>query len=151
MSALLAHRGEKAWGHQLKMMTAAAAPPAPVIASMQELGIEITHVYGLTEVFGPVTVCEWKEEWSALPVDEQARIKARQGVRYLALEGLMVAHPETLEPVPRDGESIGEVFMRGNLVMKGYLKNPAATAKALEGGWFHTGDLAVWCEDGYIQ
>jgi len=151
MTALLSHKGPKTWQHHVKMMTAASAPPAPVIAGMQGLGIEITHVYGLTEVFGPVTVCEWKSEWDALPVDEQARIKARQGVRYIALEGLMVADPETLEPVPRDGQTMGEVFMRGNLVMKGYLKNPGATTKAFDGGWFHTGDLAVWCEDGYIQ
>jgi len=151
MSALLAHPGEKEWTHQLKMMTAAAAPPAPVLAGMQKLGIDITHVYGLTEVFGPVTVCEWQEQWNALPVEEQAKLRARQGVRYLALEGLMVANPDTLEPVPQDGQTMGEVFMRGNLVMKGYLKNPAATDKAFQGGWFHTGDLAVWCEDGYIQ
>lgn len=151
MTALLAFGGRKTWTHQLKMMTAASAPPAPVIAGMQKLGIEVTHVYGLTEVFGPVTVCEWKPEWNALPAEEQSVVKARQGVRYLALEGLMVANPETLKPVPRDGQTMGEVFMRGNLVMKGYLKNPSATTKSFEGGWFHTGDLAVWCEDGYIQ
>merc|ERR1712216_37407 len=151
MTALLAHPGPRTWNHSLRMMTAASAPPAPVIAGMHKLGIDITHVYGLTEVFGPVTVCEWKQEWDKLAVDEQAVIKARQGVRYLALENLMVADPETLKPVPPDGETIGEVFMKGNLVMKGYLKNPSTTEKALEGGWFHTGDLAVMNPDGYMQ
>eukprot|EP00747_Dinoflagellata_sp_TGD_P186887 gnl/TRDRNA2_/TRDRNA2_44250_c0_seq1.p1 gnl/TRDRNA2_/TRDRNA2_44250_c0~~gnl/TRDRNA2_/TRDRNA2_44250_c0_seq1.p1 ORF type:complete len:560 (-),score=108.12 gnl/TRDRNA2_/TRDRNA2_44250_c0_seq1:54-1733(-) len=151
MSTLLALNKPKAWNHQLRMMTAASAPPAPVIAGMQALGVEVTHVYGLTEVFGPVTVCEWKDEYNRLPLEEQSVLKARQGIRYLALEGLMVADPETLKPVPQDGKTLGEVFMRGNLVMKGYLKNPSATAKAFEGGWFHTGDLAVWGDDGYIQ
>jgi fatty-acyl-CoA synthase len=152
MSAMIAHAGQKTWNHSLKMMVAAAAPPAPVIAGMRKLGIEITHSYGLTEVFGPAVFCEWKnEEWDSKPIEEQAAIKARQGVRYLALDGLMVADPETLQPVPQDGESLGEVFMRGNLVMKGYLKNPAATEQVFKGGWFHSGDLAVWCKDGYIQ
>eukprot|EP00927_Polykrikos_kofoidii_P063745 TRINITY_DN5860_c0_g1_i2.p1 TRINITY_DN5860_c0_g1~~TRINITY_DN5860_c0_g1_i2.p1 ORF type:complete len:558 (+),score=80.86 TRINITY_DN5860_c0_g1_i2:128-1801(+) len=151
MSALLAYNGKKTWTHQLKMMTAAAPPPATVLAAMGELGVDVTHVYGLTEVYGPVTVCEWKDEWNSLPLEDQAKLKARQGVRYLALEGLKVADPETLELVPRDGKTMGEVFMRGNLVMKGYLRNPSATQKAFEGGWFHTGDLAVWGEDGYIQ
>lgn len=151
MTALLAHKGPKSWQHQLRMMTAASAPPAPIIEGMQRLGIDITHVYGLTEVFGPAVVCEWKSEWNSLPVVEQAKTKARQGVRYIALEGLMVADPKTMKPVPRDGQTIGEVFMRGNLVMKGYLKNQETTAKSFEGGWFHTGDLAVSCEDGYIQ
>lgn len=151
MSALLAHKGAKAWNHQLHMMTAASAPPAPVIASMQALGIEITHVYGLTETFGPVTVCEWKDEYRQLPVKEQAVVKARQGVRYLLNEGLMVADPETMQPVPKDGETVGEVFMRGNIVMKGYLRNPSATDAALKGGWFHSGDLAVWTPDSYVK
>jgi fatty-acyl-CoA synthase len=108
-------------------------------------------VYGLTEVYGPVTVCAWQEEWNALPMEEQARIKARQGVRYHSLEGLMVADARTLAPMPKDGTTMGEVFMRGNPVMKGYLKNPKATAEAFEGGWFHTGDLGVWHTDGYIE
>jgi len=152
MSSLLALPGPKKLSHKVKMMTAAAAPPAPVLAGMQKLGIEITHVYGLTEVFGPVTVCEWKaESWDAKTIEEQAKIKARQGVRYLAMEGLMVADPETMQPVPQDGSTLGEVFFRGNLVMKGYLKNPETTAKSFKGGWFATGDLAVCCEDGYIQ
>jgi len=132
-------------------MVAASAPPAPILAQMQKLGIDVTHVYGLTEVFGPAVVCEWNEEWSKLPIDQQATLKARQGVRYMALEGLMVADPETLVPVPKDGQAMGEVFMRGNLVMKGYLNNPSATAKTFKDGWFHTGDLAVWDKDGYVQ
>lgn len=152
MSALLAHQGPKMWKHSIKMMVAAAAPPAPVIAGMQKLSIDITHCYGLTESFGPCCVCEWKsDKWDQKPIEEQALIKARQGVRYLAQEAIMVADEKTLEPVPRDGKTMGEVFIRGNLVMKGYLKNVEATKKALEGGWFHTGDLGVWCEDNYIQ
>ena len=118
---------------------------------MQTLGFDVTHVYGLTEVYGPVTVCAWHAEWSGLPIGEQADLKARQGVRYPVLEGLMVADPETLAPVAADGASIGEVFMRGNVVMKGYLKNPAATEAAFAGGWFHTGDLGVTHPDGYIE
>ncbi|WP_431857714.1 acyl-CoA synthetase [Azospirillum sp.] len=135
----------------LKMMTAGAAPPAAVIEKMERMGIEVAHVYGLTEVYGPVTICAWHEEWNDLPLDERAAIKARQGVNYATLEGLMVADPVTLQPVPRDGETMGEIFMRGNTVMKGYLKNPRATQEAFAGGWFHTGDLGVWHPDGYIQ
>jgi len=138
-------------GRRTRMMTAAAPPPASVIEGMERLGFEITHVYGLTEVYGPVTVCAWQEEWNALPPAEQARLKARQGVPYPVLEGLMVADPVTLAPVPQDGTTMGEVFMRGNVVMKGYLKNPAANAEAFAGGWFHTGDLGVWHEDSYIE
>ncbi|ACO78709.1 acyl-CoA synthetase [Azotobacter vinelandii CA] len=137
--------------HPVHAMVAGAAPPAKVIGAVEEMGIKVTHVYGLTEVYGPVTVCAWHEEWDELPLDERARIKARQGVRYPTLEGVMVADPQTLEPVPRDGDTIGEIFMRGNTVMKGYLKNPSATAEAFEGGWFHTGDLAVWHPDGYVE
>ena len=137
--------------HKVEVMTAASAPPAAVIEKMERMGFHITHVYGLTEVYGPAVVCEWNQEWNALPSDEQAVLKARQGVRYPVLEGLMVADPETLEPVPSDGTTIGEVFMRGNIVMKGYLKNPKATAKAFKGGWFHTGDLGVMHPNGYIE
>ena len=136
---------------QVKMMTAAAPPPAAVLAAMADKGIAVTHVYGLTEVYGPATVCAWHRDWDALDVEQQAALKARQGVNYPVLEGLMVADPETLAPVPKDGETIGEVFMRGNIVMKGYLKNPEATAQALSGGWFHTGDLGVWHPDGYME
>ncbi|AJE21512.1 acyl-CoA synthetase [Azotobacter chroococcum] len=137
--------------HPVNAMVAGAAPPAKVIGAVEEMGIKVTHVYGLTEVYGPVTVCAWHEEWDELPLDERARIKARQGVRYPTLEGVMVADPQTLKPLPRDGETIGEIFMRGNTVMKGYLKNPTATAEAFEGGWFHTGDLGVWHPDGYVE
>jgi len=138
--------------HEVKVMTAGAAPPAAVIAGMDKLGMRVTHVYGLTETYGPVTLCAWQgQRWDHLPEDERAALKARQGVRGHMLEGLMVADPETLEPVPQDGATLGEVFMRGNNVMKGYLKNPEATAESFRGGWFHSGDLAVWHEDGYIQ
>jgi fatty-acyl-CoA synthase len=133
------------------MMTAGAAPPAAVIESMEGMGFHITHVYGLTEVFGPVTVCEWHDAWDELPATERAAVKARQGVRYPVLEGLMVADAKTLTPVPRDGATLGEVFMRGNVVMKGYLKNAKATEEAFAGGWFHTGDLGVMHPDGYIE
>jgi fatty-acyl-CoA synthase len=135
----------------IRMMTAGAAPPAAVIEKMERLGFQIIHVYGLTEVYGPVTVCAWHDVWNELPVEQQAVYKARQGVNGPVLEGLMVADAATLEPVPADGRTIGEVFMRGNVVMRGYLKNPGATRAAFEGGWFHTGDLAVLHENGYIE
>ncbi len=133
------------------MMTAAAPPPAAVIERMEAQGIRITHVYGLTEVYGPATVCAVHPEWAKLPLEERARLLARQGVRYPVLEGLEVMDPETMEPVPRDGATMGEVMMRGHIVMKGYLKNRGATEKAFAGGWFHTGDLAVMHPDGYIE
>ncbi len=137
--------------HKVKVMTAGAAPPAAVIQSMEEMGFDITHVYGLTETYGPCTVCAWHDEWDELPADEQATLRARQGVRSAMLEDLMVADPDTLEPMPKDGVSMGEIFMRGNNVMKGYLKNPRTTEESFKGGWFHSGDLAVWHEDGYIE
>ena len=136
---------------QVRMMTAAAPPPAAVLEAMAEQGIEVTHVYGLTEVYGPAVVCAWHGEWDRLQAQEQAVLKARQGVRYPVLEGLMVADPETLEPVPKDGKTLGEVLLRGNIVMKGYLKNPSATDAAFSGGWFHSGDLGVWHADGYVE
>ncbi|WP_342236369.1 acyl-CoA synthetase [Inquilinus sp. OTU3971] len=135
----------------VQMMTAASPPPATVLEGMARLGIKVTHVYGLTEVYGPAVVCDWKPEWDALPAGEQARLKSRQGLPYVVQEGLMVADPDSLAPVPPDGETLGEVFMRGNITMKGYLKNPSATAKAFAGGWFHTGDLGVMHPDGYIE
>jgi fatty-acyl-CoA synthase len=138
-------------GRTLEIMTAGAPPPAAVIEGIERRGCHITHVYGLTEVYGPVTVCAWQDEWDVLPAAEQARIKARQGVRYVSLEGLMVGDARTLAPVPKDANTMGEVFMRGNAVMKGYLKNPKATEEAFAGGWFHTGDLGVWHPDGYIE
>jgi len=151
MGLILNHPGVQRRTGPVRMMTAGAAPPAAVLEGMERLGFDITHVYGLTETYGPVTVCAWHEEWDALPESERARLKARQGVTYPVQEGLMVADPVTLQPVPRDGATMGEVFMRGNIVMKGYLKNPKATDEAFAGGWFHTGDLAVSYPDGYIE
>ncbi|HVS64724.1 MAG TPA: acyl-CoA synthetase [Thermoanaerobaculia bacterium] len=136
---------------QVRMLTAAAPPPAAVLAGMAKLGIEVTHVYGLTETYGPAVVCAWQEPWNELSIEEQARLRARQGVRSLPLEGLAVADPKTLEPVPADGETMGEVLFRGNLVMKGYLANPRATEEAFAGGWFHSGDLGVLHPDGYAE
>ncbi|MEZ4605639.1 MAG: AMP-binding protein [Deinococcales bacterium] len=135
----------------IKGLVAGAPPPASVLQTMAENGFDITHVYGLTESYGPAVVCDWHEEWNTLSISEQARLKARQGVPYHMLEDLMVANPETLQPVPKDGETMGEVFMRGNIIMKGYLKNPQASEEAFAGGWFHSGDLAVWHPDGYID
>jgi fatty-acyl-CoA synthase len=137
--------------HVVEFFTAAAPPPEAVLAAMKEAGFNVTHLYGLTECYGPSVVNDWHSAWDALPLAEQAAKKSRQGVRYGALEGLDVRDPETMVPVARDGESLGEVMMRGNVVMKGYLKNKASTAKAFEGGWFHTGDLGVMYPDGYIQ
>jgi fatty-acyl-CoA synthase len=142
---------KKAFPQSVQMMTAASPPPAAVLAGMERLGIDVTHVYGLTEVYGPAVVCAWHDDWSIKPIDEQAALKSRQGVRYPSLEGLYVADPETMEAVPADGETMGEVMMRGNVVMKGYLKNPSASDKAFADGWFHTGDLGVMHEDGYIE
>ncbi len=135
----------------VEFMTAAAPPPAAVLEAIEKQGFHITHVYGLTEVYGPATVCAWHPEWDDLPAAEQARLKARQGVRYAAEDAVAVMDPATLEPVPRDGATMGEVFFRGNLVMKGYLKNPASTRAAFAGGWFHSGDLGVVHPDGYIE
>jgi len=135
----------------VKMMTAASAPPAAVLQKMEALGIEVTHVYGLTEVYGPATVCAFHEEWRALSATERAAKLARQGVRYPVLEGLDVMDPQTMTPVPADGATFGEIMMRGHDVMKGYLKNPSATQQAFAGGWFHTGDLAVKHADGYVE
>ncbi len=141
----------KEFSQTVRMMTAAAPPPASVLSDMQAQGIEVTHVYGLTEVYGPAVVCAWQDAWDDLPIAGQADKKSRQGVAYPVLEEIMVADPETLTPVPADGETLGEVFMRGNIVMKGYLKNPSASETALTGGWFHTGDLGVLHPDGYIE
>ena len=137
--------------HTVQFFTAAAPPPEKVLADMKEAGFDVTHLYGLTETYGPAVVNDWKAEWSDLPAAEQARVKSRQGVRYLPLEALDVLDPDTMEPVPRDGETMGEVMFRGNVVMKGYFRNPEATAKAFAGGWFHSGDLGVMHPDGYIQ
>ena len=136
---------------QVRMMTAAAPPPAPVIAAMEAMGIAITHVYGLTEVYGPAVVCAEKPDWSQLSMDEQARLKARQGVAYELEEDVLVLDPDTGLPVPLDGETQGEVAFRGNIVMKGYYKRPEETAQAFRDGWFWSGDLAVQHPDGYIE
>ena len=136
---------------RVAMMTAGAAPPAAVLQRAAAVGLDVTHVYGLTEVYGPAAICAWRPEWNDRSAEEQAVIKARQGVNYAVLEELSVRDPETLAPVPKDGETIGEIMFRGNIVMKGYLKNPDATEAALAGGHFHSGDLAVWHEDGYVE
>jgi fatty-acyl-CoA synthase len=137
--------------HKVSGMVAAAAPPAAMIEGMEKLGFDITHVYGLTETYGPATVCARHEEWNALDIGERTRLNGRQGVRYLMQEGLSVRDPETMAPVPADGETMGEIMFRGNITMKGYLKNPAASRKAFAGGWFHSGDLAVTQPDGYVK
>ena len=137
--------------HLVEFMTAAAPPPEAVLAAMKEAGFNVTHVYGLTEVYGPSVVNEWHDDWNALSSTEQAARKSRQGVRYPVLEALDVLDPETMAPVPADGETLGEVMFRGNTVMKGYLKNPKSTREAFAGGWFHSGDLGVKYPDGYVQ
>jgi len=137
--------------HVVEFFTAAAPPPEAVLAAMKEAGFNVTHLYGLTECYGPAVVNDWHTEWNALTPDAQAVKKARQGVRYGALEALDVLDPEAMTPVKRNGEALGEVMMRGNVVMKGYLKNKSSTEKAFAGGWFHTGDLGVMHPDGYIQ
>jgi fatty-acyl-CoA synthase len=135
----------------VNVMTAASAPPPAILEAMDKLNFKVTHAYGLTEVYGPAVVCSWHEEWNDLPVTDQAELKARQGVRYPMLEKLLVADPETLVPVPWDGETVGEIMFKGNIVMKGYLKNETATADAFRGGFFRSGDLAVCHENGYIE
>ena len=137
--------------HVVEFFTAAAPPPAAMLGAMQAAGFNVTHLYGLTESYGPAVVNEWNPDWDALPDSEQAERKSRQGVRYPTLEGLDVMDPETMASVPADGATMGEVMMRGNVVMKGYFKNEASTKAAFAGGWFHTGDLGVKHPDGYIQ
>ncbi len=132
-------------------MTAAAPPPAAVLEALEKENFRVTHVYGLTEVYGPATICSWHEDWDALPAHKRAQLKARQGVRYAAEDGVTVMDPTTMKEVPRDGATMGEVMFRGNLTMKGYLKNAKATKEAFEHGWFHSGDLGVLHEDGYIE
>src|SRR6185436_2940181 len=137
--------------HVVQFATAAAPPPEAVLDAMKAAGFNVTHLYGLTEVYGPSVVNDWHSEWNALTSAEQAAKKARQGVRYHMLEALDVLDPDTMQPVPRDGETLGEVMFRGNVVMKGYLKNAKSTDAAFAGGWFHSGDLGVMHPDGYIQ
>jgi fatty-acyl-CoA synthase len=141
----------KGIGHKVHCLVAAAPPPAAVIEGMSRMGFDITHVYGLTETYGPAAVCAKHTEWSLLPLDEQVRRNGRQGVAYLLEEGMTVLDPATMLPVPRDGETMGEIMFRGNITMKGYLKNPTATQEAFAGGWFHSGDLAVMHPDGYVK
>jgi len=139
------------YSQKIHMMTAAAPPPAIVLRKMEAMGIDVTHTYGLTEVYGPVTICVKQDHWNDHCDEKRAYLNSRQGVRYPMLEGLMVADPETLKPVPPDGKTIGEILMRGNVVMKGYFKNPSETEKSFKGGWFHTGDLGVRYPDGYLK
>ena len=135
----------------VKGLIAGAAPPASIIEGMEKLGFDLTHVYGLTEVYGPAAVCVKQDEWNDLDIGERARLNARQGVRYHLQQAIAVLDPETLKPVPADGETMGEIMFKGNIAMKGYLKNEKATQEAFEGGWFHSGDLAVMNPDGYIK
>jgi fatty-acyl-CoA synthase len=153
MSALLSASDEekRTLPKPIDFFTAAAPPPEAVLASMGEAGFNVTHLYGLTEVYGPAVVNDWHSEWDVLPSAQKATLKARQGVRYHALEELDVLDPQTMQPVPRDGETLGEVMFRGNVVMKGYLKNKQATDEAFKDGWFHSGDLGVVYPDGYVQ
>jgi fatty-acyl-CoA synthase len=137
--------------HRISAMVAGASPPQSVIEGMERMGVDLTHVYGLTEVYGPASVCAKHPEWDQLPPERRAELNGRQGVRYVLQEGMDVFDPGTLKPVARDGQTMGEIFFRGNITMKGYLKNPKATEEAFEGGWFHTGDLAVMYPDGYAR
>ncbi len=142
---------KRALDHTVQFFTAAAPPPEKLLADMKIAGFDVTHLYGLTETYGPAVVNDWHESWSHLPTARQAALKSRQGVRYLPLEQLDVLDPETMQPVPRDGQTMGEVMFRGNVVMKGYFRNPNATKASFAGGWFHSGDLGVMHPDGYIQ
>jgi fatty-acyl-CoA synthase len=142
---------KRRFDHVVEVATGGAAPPSAVIEAMERMGFRVTHLYGLTESYGPSTVCAWQEEWAGLPLSERAARMARQGVNYLTLERQRVVDPETMADVPADGSTLGELVLRSNTVMKGYLKNPAATEAAFEHGWFHTGDLAVRHPDGYVE
>ena len=137
--------------HKVEVATGGAAPPSAVIEQMEAMGFRVTHLYGMTECFGPSTVCAWQPKWGELPLDTRAAKMARQGVEYMTLEAQDIIDPDTMTPVPADGQTIGELMLRGNTVMKGYLKNPCATDEAFRGGWLHTGDLAVKHPDGYIE
>ena len=137
--------------HTVNVMTAAAPPPASTLEGMQRQGFNVTHVYGLTETYGPAVICSWHDDWNSRPIEEQAKLKSRQGVNYHMLQGLAVMDPDTMTPVPADGKTMGEVMFQGNVVMKGYLGKEKATKESLAGGWFHSGDLGVMHPDGYIQ
>ncbi|MBL0140738.1 MAG: acyl-CoA synthetase [Betaproteobacteria bacterium] len=138
-------------GHEVEVATGGAAPPSAIIEAMEKMGFRVTHLYGLTESYGPATLCAWQDEWAGLDLEARARLMARQGVRYPTLEDVQVADPLTHERATRDGKTLGEVMLRGNTIMKGYLANPKATEAAFREGWYHTGDLAVWHPDGYIE
>ncbi|MBE9555076.1 MAG: acyl-CoA synthetase [Proteobacteria bacterium] len=140
-----------AFDQTVEVATGGAAPPSAVIQGMEGMGFRVTHLYGLTESYGPAAVCAWQEDWEAMDMETRTRKMARQGVRYPTLAGMMVADPETMEPVPADGETMGEIMLRGHTIMRGYLKNPPATDEAFKGGWYHTGDLAVLHTDGYAE
>ena len=142
---------KRRFAHIVEVATGGAAPPSAVIEGMSEMGFNVTHLYGLTETYGPATVCAWQEAWGALDIEGRAGRMARQGVPYHTMHAMMVADGETMAETPRDGETIGELMLRGNTVMRGYLKNPEATEEAFRGGWFHTGDLAVRHPDGYVE
>jgi fatty-acyl-CoA synthase len=142
---------KKRFNHIVDIQTGGSPPPANIIKGMEELGFRVTHIYGMTELQGPSTLCVPQDSWHGMPLEERAALVARQGVRYPVVEGHMVADPKTLKPVPRDGKTIGEIMIRGNTVMLGYLKEPKATAEAFRGGWMHSGDLAVEHPDGYVE
>jgi fatty-acyl-CoA synthase len=142
---------KRRFAHTVEVATGGAAPPSAIIEAMESMGFRVTHLYGLTESYGPATLCEWQDEWDDLDLGARSRLMARQGVRYPTLADMQVADPQTHVAVPRDGATLGEVMLRGNTIMKGYLRNPVATADALREGWYHTGDLAVWHPDGYIE
>ncbi len=142
---------KRRFDHAVEVATGGAAPPSAIIESMEAMGFRVTHLYGLTESYGPATLCAWQEEWGGLDLNARSVLMARQGVRYVTLDGVQVADPRTHVPVPRDGETLGEVMLRGNTIMKGYLGNAPATLEAFREGWYHTGDLGVWHADGYIE
>jgi fatty-acyl-CoA synthase len=137
--------------HTVEIATGGASPPSTVIAAMEAMNFRVTHLYGATETYGPSAICAWQPEWSALDLARRAEKMARQGVAFPTVDDMIVADPDTAEQVPQDGETIGEIMVRGNTVMKGYLKNPTATAATLKDGWYRSGDLAVWHPDGYVE
>jgi fatty-acyl-CoA synthase len=142
---------KRRFAHRVEVATGGAAPPSAVIEAMESMGFRVTHLYGLTESYGPATLCAWQESWDGLDLNARSVLMARQGVRYPTLEDVQVGDSESNEPVPRDGATLGEVMLRGNTIMKGYLDNERATGEAFRGGWYHTGDLAVWHPDGYVE
>ena len=142
---------KREYSQQVYVVTAGAPPPAATLEAVQKMGFDVTHVYGLTETYGHISLCAWQDEWNELSVEEQSKLRSRQGVKFPMMDGLAILNPETMEHVKNDGEEIGEIMIRGNCVMKGYLKNKEETDKAMAGGWFHSGDLAVMHPNGYIQ